>query len=134
NGTMTSAARSTENGSSLFLARLAFADNSPITPEIVEAIHYSIYRLDDFDAAVRFPIEYHHCIPLECSAVLSKSLLKNENWPFDDDGYNFCFALDDRDALPFPKPNRDYLIIVSIKLSSDIPSVIFQYRIKIENR
>ncbi len=127
--TMTENGRALENGSALFLGRITLATGQPISPSEIATAEYTIYRLDNSDAAIRVPVEGHERVPLNISEIVTSDFVLDENWPFDEIGYNFRYILSDQTASPFPIAGRNYLVAFTLTLQGSTPKILLQYRV-----
>ncbi len=122
--------RALENGSALFLGRITHHDERPVSPAEIENASYTIFRLDDSDAAVRIPVPGHTEVALEIDDILRNDVIVDENWPFDEIGYNFHHVLDDSTDSPFPAAGRNYLAAYTLKPVQG-PKIQIQYRVRV---
>lgn len=128
---MTESGRALENGSALFLGRITHADTRPVSPTEIESARYTIFRLDDSDASVRVPVEGHAEVDLAVDEILAEDVVLDENWPFDEIGYNFRYCLDDIAAPPFPVAGRNYLVAFTLIPLGRGPKIQVQYRVRV---
>lgn len=128
---MTRGGRALHNGSALFLGRITHADGSAIAPEEIGSACCTIYRLDESDPTVRTAVEGHTEVPLEVEDILLSGPVTDENWPFDETGYNFRHVLDDTTHSPFPVPGRHYLVVFTLSPLDASPKLRLEYRVHV---
>lgn len=128
---MNESGRALTNGSALFLGRIAHSDGRPVVPSEIDTVFYTIFRLDDSDASVRIPIEGHTETEIDPEEILLSETILDENWVFDEEGYNFRYALDDSSFSPFPVSGRNYLVSFELKPGDSSPKIRVQYRVRV---
>ena len=128
---MSESGRALANGSGLYLGRITHSDGRRPDPEEIASASYTVYRLDASDVTVRTPIEAHTDVPLDVTGILLPELVVDENWPFDEIGYNFRHTPDDTTFSPFPIAGREYLVVYSLRPLDQPPRMIFQYRVHV---
>jgi len=128
---MSESGRALANGSGLYLGRITHSDGQPPAPSEIASASYTVYRLDASDATVRTPMEGHTNVPLTVTEILLPELVVDENWPFDEIGYNFRHTPDDTMFSPFPVAGREYLVVYTLRPLDQPPKIIFQYRVHV---
>lgn len=128
---MNEAGRSLENGSGLYLARITHFDGTSVSPGEIASASYTVYRLDASDPSLRVPVEGHTDISLTVDDILFSELTTDENWIFDDIGYNFHHVPDDSVLSPFPAAGRNYLVCYTLHPVESRPKIQVQYRVHV---
>ena len=128
---MSESGRALASGSGLYLGRITHSDGRLPDPLEIVSASYTVYRLDRSDGTVRTPMEGHTAIPLDVGESLLPELVIDENWAFDDIGYNFRHTPDDATFSPFPIAGRDYLVVYTMRLLDQPPKIVFQYRVHV---
>lgn len=128
---MNEAGRALENGSGLYLARIAHSDGTPISSNEIASASYSVFRLDASDPALRIPVEGHTDIPLTVADILLSEPATDENWTFDGIGYNFHHIPDDSVLSPFPMAGRNYLVCYTLHPVESRPKIQIRYRVHV---
>ena len=120
-----------ENGSSVFLAQVREKSNGVLLcPSRIEAIRYSVYRLDHSDPAVRAVMEGHEEIPLVVEEVFFETPILDGLWDADSVGYNFRHEPIVATHPLFPTAGRHYLVEYRITLTDHPNDVIVRYRVQ----
>ena len=99
-----------KNGSATLLARVVGQDGSEIVQADLNAIHYTVFLLDDQDPDSRAPVANHTDVALTISQVIFNSLQYDALWTIDEIGYNFRHTLDVSPYPAFATAGRRYLV------------------------
>jgi len=119
-----------KNGTATLLARVVGADGAPIVSGDLDAIVYSVYRLDDRDPDGRVAVEGHDGVELAVGDVIFDALQTDALWTADAIGYNFRHELDVAAHPAFAQAGRKYL--VEYRLTPDEGQVILvRFRINV---
>ena len=120
-----------ENGSSVFLAQVKEKSSGVLlNPHQIEAIKYSVYRLDHSDPTVKTVIPGHSDVPLSVTDVFFETPILDGLWNADPVGYNFKHEPIVSTAPLFPTAGRHYLVEYRITLTNHPNDVIVRYRIQ----
>jgi hypothetical protein len=120
-----------ENGSSVFLAQVKEKSSGELLhPNRIEAINYSVYRLDHSDPAIKTVIPGHHEVSLAVENVFFETPILDGVWSGDSIGYNFKHEPVVSMAPLFPVAGRHYLVEYRISLTNHPNDVIVRYRIQ----
>ena len=128
---MSESGRALESGSGLYLGRISHSNGRLPDPSEIASASYTVYRLDASDASVRTPIKGHTEVVLDVTEILLEETVVDENWPFDDIGYNFRHTPNDTAHPPFPVAGRYYLVVYTLRPVAQPPKIIFQYRVHV---
>lgn len=119
-----------KNGSATLLARVVGQDGSEIVRADLNAIHYSVYLLDDQNPDSRTAVTNHAGVALSIAQVIFDSLQYDALWTVDEIGYNFRHTLDVSPSPAFATAGRRYL--VEYELTPMAGEVIFvRFRINV---
>ena len=99
-----------KNGSAALLARVVGNDGQAIARAAIDAVHYSVFLLDDFDPDARSAVAGHDDAALDVEDVVFDTLQNDARWTVDGIGYNFRHALDVREHPALPVAGRRYLV------------------------
>jgi hypothetical protein len=97
-------------GTAAMLARVLGMTAEPIVQVDLSAIEYSIFALDDADAAARTPVEGHSQVPLVVADVIFNELQTDAIWTTDTIGYNFLHVIDITTHPAFTLAQQRYLV------------------------
>ena len=121
-----------ENGSNLFLARIMNgADLTPLEISRVASIRYTVFMLDDYDAAKKTPIDGHDNVSLPAAGVLLASTRLDGHWDYDEIGYNFIHEPNVSSYPMYPQSGRNFRVEYRIKLTDKPNDIILRYRVRV---
>lgn len=132
--------RSLDTGSPLLLARIQHVGGEPAVPGEIVSASYTVWRLDDRDAAVRTAVPGHEDVAVPVAECLLPEPVIDENWTHDAKGYNFRHiprstnpSASPEESTPlFPVPGRNYLVEYRL-IAEDpaAPDILLRYRIHV---
>lgn len=108
-------------GTATFMARVTGHLNEAITRADIEAVEYSIFRVED---TTRIAVDEHQAVAVAVADVMTESLVATEPWTKDAIGYNFLHVLPIADNPAFADPLTRYVVDYILTPASGEPIVV----------
>ena len=119
-----------KNSSAILLARVIGEDGEPIAAADIDAVKYSITRLDEDDPDVETPVEGHTDQTLAVGDVLFESLQTGGLWEVDSVGFNFRHAIDVGSSQAFSQAGVFYRVRYDLAVSGG-QAIVVRFKLKV---